>query len=812
MLATGKLPPDALPGDLASQDCILGLEFAGRDSAGRRVMGMVAARGLATTVLADPGFMWEVPDKWTLEEAATIPVVYATSYYALVVRGRLRSGESVLIHAGSGGVGQASIAIALHAGCTVFTTVSSKEKRDFLKKTFPQLTDKNIGNSRDTSFEQLVLSETEGRGVDLVLNSLSEEKLQASVRCLAKDGRFLEIGKFDLSNNTGLGMSFFLKNTTFHGILLDALFDTNGPEKKEVVRLVYEGIKNGAVRPLPATVFTEQQIEQGFRFMATGKHIGKVLLKIRDEESKKVTKPTIKTVAAIPRTYMNPDKSYVLVGGLGGFGLELANWMITRGAKYIVLTSRSGIRTGYQALCIRRWREMGITIQVSTTDVTTESGAESLLKEAMKLAPVGGIFNLAAVLRDALIENLEEGHFKSVTMPKVDGTKNLDSVSKKYCPELDYFVCFSSVSCGRGNVGQTNYGLANSAMERIMEQRQAAGLPGLAIQWGAIGDVGLIVETMGNNETEVGGTLPQRMTSCLSTMDSFLQQPHPVLASMVLAERQKTGDASNQVNLLDAVANILGIKDVKTVNVNNSLADLGMDSLMGTEIKQTLERNYDLVLSAQEIRALTFGKLLELSSGSTESSEATIQATAANAINENDPDEFFFQCSGTEIVPAKSLIQLQSKSKTGEPVFVIHAIEGVVSSLKSLASEIERPVWGLQCTENAPLESLTDLATYYIKEMKSVQKQGPYSIIGYSFGACVAFEMALQLEKNGESTILTLLDGSPDFITLHSQTIGKQTESLSPDLPSDGCQKALAFFTRQFNSDISFVKVRFFKF
>lgn len=127
------------------------------------------------------------------------------SYYALVVRGRMRPGDSVLIHAGTGGVGQASIAIALHMGCTVFTTVGSKEKREFLKKRFPQLTDRYICNSRDTTFEQQVLIETDGRGVDIVLNSLAEEKLQASVRCLAKDGRFLEIGKYDLSNNSPLG-------------------------------------------------------------------------------------------------------------------------------------------------------------------------------------------------------------------------------------------------------------------------------------------------------------------------------------------------------------------------------------------------------------------------------------------------------------------------------------------------------------------------------------------------------------------------------------------------------------------------------
>ncbi|CAD6242162.1 GSCOCG00009427001-RA-CDS [Cotesia congregata] len=775
MLATGKLPPDALPGDLAGQDCILGLEFAGRDSKGTRVMGMVAARGLATTVLADPGFMWEIPEKWSLEEAATIPVCYATSYYALFVRGRLQPGESVLIHAGSGGVGQASIAIALHAGCNVFTTVGSQDKRDFLKKTFPQLTDRNIGNSRDTSFEQLILTETKGRGVDVVLNSLAEEKLQASVRCLAKDGRFLEIGKFDLSNNTGLGMAFFLKNTSFHGILLDALFGTDSIEKKEVVRLVSEGIANGAVRPLPATVFSEQQIEQGFRYMASGKHIGKVLLKIRDEETRGVAQPGPKTVAAIPRTYMNPDKSYVLVGGLGGFGLELANWLITRGAKYIVLTSRSGIRTGYQSVCVRRWREMGINVFISTADVTTLQGAEKLMKESSKHVPVGGIFNLAAVLKDALIENQEEAHFKAVALPKVDGTKNLDTASRKMCSALDYFVVFSSVSCGRGNAGQTNYGLANSAMERICEQRQAIGLPGLAIQWGAIGDVGLILETMGNNETEVGGTLPQRMSSCLATMDTFLQQPHPVLASMVLADKHKHGDTGSQVSILEAVGHILGIKDVKTVNKSSSLADLGMDSLMGTEIKQTLERNYDLVLSAQEIRGLTFAKLAALANGG---EEVTSRSNSPGKLGspkspDQEEDSLLFQCSGSEIVPHEAVLRLNSDDITGQPIFFVHAIEGTISNMKGLAVMFKRPVYGLQCIKDAPLDSIENLSQFYVSQIKKIQKKGPYTLIGYSYGACVAFEMALQLESQGETVTLNLIDGSPEFVNKHSESIGK---------------------------------------
>lgn len=490
-MATSKLPPDSLPGKIELEDSVLGFEVSGRSEDGRRVMGVVRRSGLATTLVLDPDFTWEVPDKWTLEEAATIPVVYSTTYYALFVRGNLKPGESILIHAGSGGVGQAAISVALHLGCTVFTTVGTTHKREFLKKTFPQLDDRHIGNSRDTSFEQLVLTETQGRGVDVVLNSLAEEKLQASIRCLANDGRFLEIGKYDLFKDSQVGMSMFLKNTSFHGVLLDALFD-NTEVKRRLVKLVSEGIANGAVRPLPTTVFSDQQLEEAFRYIATGKHIGKVVLKIRDEESKKRVQPMSKVIPVVQRTYMNPKKSYIVVGGLGGFGMELTDWLVLRGAKFVVLVSRSGIRNGYQSLCVRRWRDKGVKVHIFKLEAMTLSNVERLFAESNKLAPVGGMFNLAAVLRDALLMNMDEEKFKEVTSPKIEITKYLDMVSRKAEMPLDYFVVFSSISCGRGNIGQTNYGFANSAMERIVEDRHRAGLKGTAIQWGAIGDVGLV--------------------------------------------------------------------------------------------------------------------------------------------------------------------------------------------------------------------------------------------------------------------------------------------------------------------------------
>ncbi|GFQ69735.1 fatty acid synthase, partial [Trichonephila clavata] len=198
MMATGKLSQN----DASMYNWTPGFEIVGRLDNGRRIMCFVQCRGVATTVVADPSLMWDIPDDWTLEEASTVSVAYTTAYYALVMRGRIQKGERVLIHSGSGGVGQAAIAIALYYGCEVFTSVGTNEKREFLKKRFPSLQDRHFCNSRDLSFEKHILSETNGEGVEVILNSLAEEKLKASLNCLAQNGRFLEIGKYDIFKNS----------------------------------------------------------------------------------------------------------------------------------------------------------------------------------------------------------------------------------------------------------------------------------------------------------------------------------------------------------------------------------------------------------------------------------------------------------------------------------------------------------------------------------------------------------------------------------------------------------------------------------
>uniref|UniRef100_A0A8C2UHY0 Fatty acid synthase n=1 Tax=Coturnix japonica TaxID=93934 RepID=A0A8C2UHY0_COTJA len=796
MLATGKLSPDAIPGNWTLQQCMLGMEFSGRDLSGRRVMGLLPAKGLATVVDCDKRFLWEVPENWTLEEAASVPVVYATAYYALVVRGGMKKGESVLIHSGSGGVGQAAIAIALSMGCRVFATVGSAEKREYLQARFPQLDANSFASSRNTTFEQHILRATNGKGVNLVLNSLAEEKLQASLRCLSQHGRFLEIGKFDLSNNSQLGMALFLKNVAFHGILLDSIFEEGNQEWEVVSKLLTKGIKDGVVKPLKTTVFNKEEVEAAFRFMAQGKHIGKVMIKIQDEEKQYPLRSEPVKLSAISRTSCPPTKSYIITGGLGGFGLELAQWLIERGAQKLVLTSRSGIRTGEQ-----KTQRVGNAFSFQLTSVCCFSQFLSVLSAKknifITLCPLSCIFShFKQVLKDAMIENQTPELFWEVNKPKYSGTLHLDWVTRKKCPDLDYFVVFSSVSCGRGNAGQSNYGFANSAMERICEQRHHDGLPGLAVQWGAIGDVG-ILKAMANKEVVIGGTVLQQISSCLEVLDMFLNQPHPVMSSFVLAEKVSVkSEGGSQRDLVEAVAHILGVRDVSSLNAESSLADLGLDSLMGVEVRQTLERDYDIVMTMREIRLLTINKLRELSSKSGAAEElkpSQVLKTGPGEPPKLDLNNLLVNPEGPTIT------RLNEVQSTERPLFLVHPIEGSIAVFYTLASKLHMPCYGLQCTKAAPLDSIQSLASYYIDCMKQIQPEGPYRIAGYSFGACVAFEMCsqLQAQQNASHALnsLFLFDGSHSFVAAYTQSYrAKLTQGNEAALETE----ALCAFVQQF--------------
>lgn len=234
MLALARIPDDIY--DRVGKQSVLGLEFSGIKKDGKRVMGIALnAGGLATHYDAKHAMLWNVPEGWSLKEAATIPLVYFTVYFAFFITTKIKTGKTILIHSGSGGVGQAAIEIAFAYGLDVFTTVSTEEKKNFLLKKFPKLKSDNIGNSRNTTFEKMILENTKGKGVDYVLNSLSDDKLQASIRCLGMSGTFLEIGKYDMLNGTHLDMRYLTKRISLKAVIFDDL--AHDSEEMKVINL-----------------------------------------------------------------------------------------------------------------------------------------------------------------------------------------------------------------------------------------------------------------------------------------------------------------------------------------------------------------------------------------------------------------------------------------------------------------------------------------------------------------------------------------------------------------------------------------------
>ncbi|XP_039304084.1 fatty acid synthase [Solenopsis invicta] len=763
MLATGKLKSnEADSRRRLFQHIPLGSEYVGFDDNGNRVMGLRDTNCIANIVVKDKVLCWKIPDAWTFEEAATVPCIYSTVYLALHLHGKMKKGNKILIHSGTGGIGQAAIHLALQKDCEVFTTVGTNDKRNFIKELFPTILDDHIGNSRDTSFEQMIMRQTNGCGVDIVLNSLAEEKLVASVRCLAQNGRFLEIGKFDLMSNNPLSISAFKKNISFYGVLLDTIMCTGDHKhKSHVSKMITDGLKNGTIKPIQAKIFLKTEIEQAFRYMASGKHMGKIIINIQDK-----CKSTEEPIIAYRRYYCLKDKSYVIVGGLGGFGLELTDWLIHRGARNIILISRTGIKNGYQRMKIRLWKKYGVNVLiVKNIDVADPNDCEYLLRTAEKEAPVDAIYNLAVVLKDGILKNQTAETFAESFRSKARATQTLDKLSRKICPKLRHFVVFSSASCGRGNAGQTNYGMANSVMERVCEKRAKEGLPGLAIQWGAIGDVGLVADMQEDDkELVISGTLQQKISSCLDELDKFLLQSRPVVSSMVVAEK-KVG-SSKYKSPIETIATILDIKDMKIVSQNTSLAELGMDSMMTVEIMQILERDYDIFLTTQEIRNLTFAKLNKMCSTNFNDDDKQNKEN----LDAEESYELKFVADvlrDEDFIPETYFDSSIKKQSTMTEVFIIPGIDGSAAVFKHLAPNIKYSITFLQYnTNNIDVTNIisetTDRLTNHI--LPKLRNGKDFVMVGYSFGSIIAIEITRRLETMNIKGRLVLIDGAPEQI------------------------------------------------
>ncbi|KAK4878179.1 hypothetical protein RN001_010685 [Aquatica leii] len=579
------------------------------DLLGKRMMGISLNQAFSNYVSASTSITCEIPDQWAMEDAATVPATYLMVLYALLKVARLKNRQSILIHSGTDIVGQSAINIALYYNCNIFTTVESEENRHYLKTLYPSISDCHIENSHDTKFEQMILKQTKGKGVDIILNLLTEEQLHASLRCLSPNGVIVLSGKHD----NKFGIDKLSNGRTFVNVSVDLLFNQHLSKKQQVLSLLQQGIKEGYVKPLLKVVYYKGKLQEGLGYSTLSKHVKKTVIKFKDEtmitnQLSMKAKPRYLYIIVMNflklkcnRFFCDPNKVYVLIGGLGGIGLELAGWLISRNATKLIFVSRNGITTGYQSYKLNCWKKIGCKVIIAQDDLTTTEGCTKLLTETNKLGVVDGIFNLSVVLHDALIENQNENTFKTALAPKVLITRNMDQISKILCPRLRYFVLFSSFVCGRGNSGQSNYGMANSVAERICEQRKTDGYPALAIQWGFIGDVGLVAESLSPVETFIG-LRKQKIASCLSVLDSLLTQDETIVSSTVFDSKEIKHNA-NPDNVLN----------LKHVSMHLNLSSLGMNSISIVELAQYLRNKCNLHFSLRELRNMTLHMLSEYS-------------------------------------------------------------------------------------------------------------------------------------------------------------------------------------------------------
>ncbi len=340
-------------------------------------------------------------------------------------------------------------------------------------------------NSRTLDFVDDVMRITEGKGVDAVLNSLAADFIPKSLSVLAPFGRFVEIGKVDIVNNSKIGMELLKNNITYYMFDLIEYIVQRTDQIAEMFAELGEKFDQGVFQPLTHTDFKITEVEQAYRFMAQGKHVGKNVLTMDVDE--------------IPIATCNEDghlfrkdRSYLITGGASGFGLEVAKWMALHGAGHLVLMSRSGPRDAESQAGVEKIKALGATVTDARGDVTSREDVQRVVDAIASDGhpPLTGVLHGAMVLRDELMADLNDDLFQAVLRPKMNGAWNLHVATREL--PLEHFICFSSFSAVIGAPKQSNYNSGNVFLEALAHHRHQQGLAALTINWGALSGAGFV--------------------------------------------------------------------------------------------------------------------------------------------------------------------------------------------------------------------------------------------------------------------------------------------------------------------------------
>ena len=670
LIAMGQYPEAAPLGCECVGEIIAVGEAVTSLRVGQQVMA-IAPKSFAQCVTVHHQLVVPIPPGTSTIDAATLPVAFTTAYYSLCQLAQLTAGERVLIHSAAGGVGQAAVQIAQQVGTEIFAT-ASPSKWDTLRG----LGLTHIMNSRTLAFANEIMETTEGKGVDVVLNALPGEFRAKSLEALGENGRFIEIGKGE-----GLTIEEIQESrpdVQHFTVDLSKLCEEDPQLVQTMLRHLSEEVIDGMLRSLPVTNFNRTDVVQAFRKLQQGKHTGKIVL----------TQETRKT----DPVSFQADATYLVTGGLGGLGLETAQWMASQGAKRIVLLGRSSPTDKAQTK-INQLRENGVAVGIVSADVTNSDELAAVLIDLKQSAqhPLKGVVHAAGVLDDSLIEQLSWDQFQTVLAPKVAGAWNLHTLTQD-C-ELDFFILFSSAAALLGSPGQANHATANAFLDGLAHYRQQKSLPALSINWGAWTDIGsaLKYQRQGTLEQFPGvetispasgitqlenvwsEAIPQVGVVPINWLQ-FLAQPlvknRPIFSEQVsqlssletaVHTRPTTSsiltqlaavEAEQKKSLLDQyvskqICQILGFS-TDELDKQKGFFDLGMDSLTALELKNILQTELNISLPSTvafdypTVEALIdylAAQLIDDESGSETSTDTNRESVAEDAaVVEAQPD------------------------------------------------------------------------------------------------------------------------------------------------------------------------------
>jgi polyketide synthase 5 len=624
LVAFGRYP--AFEGQLPQ----LGTDFAGVVTAvgpdvtdhkvGDHVGGLSPNGCWGTFLTCDARLAVTLPAGLADEQAAAVTTATATAWYGLHEQARINSGDKVLIHSGTGGVGQAAIAIARAAGAEIFATAGSEQRRQLLR----DMGIEHVYDSRSVEFADLIRRDTEGYGVDIVLNSVIGAAQRAGLELLAFGGRFIEIGKRDIYGDTRLGLFPFRRNLTFYAVDLALLSFSHPHRLRELLSTVYRLTADGSL-PIPeSTHYPLANAANAIRLMSGAQHTGKLVLDVPHTGRSRVMVPPAQV-----RVFRH-DGAYLITGGLGGLGLFLAEKMAAAGCGRIVLSSRS--QPTLEALeTIECIRAIGADVVVECGDIAEPSTAQRLVATATATGrPVRGVLHLAAVIEDAILTNITDELIEHDWAAKVYGAWNLHTATADQA--LDWFCSFSSAAALVGSPGQGAYAAANSWLDAFTLWRRAHGLPATAIAWGAWAQIGRATalvegadvaiapdegayafEALLRHDRAYTGYAPITGTPWLT---AFAQRS-PFAEAFRLTGQDSTGTSKLRAELDELppeewptrlrrlISDQISLILRRSVDPDRPLSEYGVDSLGALELRTRIETETGIRITATDITTIT---------------------------------------------------------------------------------------------------------------------------------------------------------------------------------------------------------------